>query len=344
MGLATQIALADTSGIQALGVNLYQQHVPANLITLLNQKYQQKKYNEYLTIVDEALQKDPNNPTLLYRKAGILTDLEKYDQAMIVLERLQTLQPNNAEANKLRGIVIKAQPHNEIGFDQDEAYVSDLQTYWSYSSLHYYRFTADGNVGGRINYAHRYGTTGEQYQVEAYPKISQNIYLALTYALANHTQYLFPTNQSLVEAYFNNLPHNMDASLGARYLRSLGVDIYTYTGSLGKYIYNNYIWFRPYHYTPQATDFYEIGIRHYFQDKNNYLALRVGVGKSPDLGDLPPLNQIIIISSRGFSLSGQYALTQTLFLKGGVGYVRQLFPSGLVREITDGSLGFAWQF
>lgn len=344
--VALNATAASITSNKVLESNLYNRGISQAQLLLLDQKIQSHKYDESMAIIDEGLKKNPNDVKLLYQKAEIYSELEKYDEAYSVLNQISLLQPNNAKANALRVTVetqIRLKPKNELGFDQDEAYVSDLSSYWSYSSLHYYRFTNTGTYGARVNYAHRYGTTGEQYQLEAYPKLSENISLAVTAALANHTQILFPTNQSSLEGYFA-LPKNFEASIGPRYLKSLGVSIYTWTGSIGKYQGDYFVWFRPYHYTPQSTEFYEVGVRRYFSDKNTYIGLRIGAGKMPDIGDVAPLNQIVILNMKSIALGGQVPITKTFFVKGGLGYSKQHFPSGLVREITDGSLGVVWQF
>ena len=87
-------------------------------------------------------------------------------------------------------------PKNEFGYDQDEAYVSDLKAYWSFSSLHYYRFTQAGIFGARVNYANKYAIAGEQYQLEAYPKIFPESlpgsYINLVFGLSNTSQQVYP--------------------------------------------------------------------------------------------------------------------------------------------------------
>jgi YaiO family outer membrane protein len=234
-------------------------------------------------------------------------------------------------------------PLNEIGYDQDEAYVDDIGGYWSYSSLHYYRFTEAGIFGARVNYATRYGNGGEQYLLEAYPRLTQYSYLSLTAGLSNTSQQVFPKYQYTVEPYFT-LPYGLEISAGQRYARSFGTNIYTYTGSIGKSFSDYFAWFRPYHYTPKSSDYFEVGIRRFFCNEKTYVSLKAGTGKYPDIGDLPPLNDIIILSANSLSIDGQIPIQNNIFLKGQLGYVRQVYHSGNVREITDGSLGVTWQF
>jgi YaiO family outer membrane protein len=243
-------------------------------------------------------------------------------------------------------------PLNELGFDQDEAYVSDIGGYWSYSSIHYYRFTKYGVFGARVNYADRYANGGEQYQLEAYPKLVKNFYfivdsyIELTGAKSNTSQRVFPQYQYSIEPYLT-LPNDYEVSFGQRYSRGYGVNIYTYTGSIGKYLDDGkyFLWFRPYHFTPKSVDYFEVGARRFFNDEQtSFITVRGGIGRMPDIGDVPPLNQIIILQEDNLSVDGQIPLRKDIFFKAGLGYSRQGYSFGHVRHVTDGSVGIFWQF
>lgn len=340
----SSIAAVDPS----LGINLPSAAVTQAQNLLIENILYKKKYRDAISFINEELKKYPNNPSLLYQKASVYIDMEDYENAEDTLNKIDKNLADNAKTDKLRNIIEKMRKNevkNELGFNWDESYVSDVAGYWAFSSLHYYRFTHSGTYGGRINYAQRFGTTGEQYQVEAYPKFEEPYpieYIQLKFAYANFTQILWPNYQYLVEPYFR-LPKNFEISVGQSGLHSVGTNIYTFTGSLANYLGSNYIWFRPYHYTPKTTNFFEAGIRHYFDD-NTYISMTIGAGKAPDILDLAPLNQIIILNQKLITIKGQYAVNKTVFLQAGAGYLKQVFPSNKLREITDGNIGIVWQF
>jgi YaiO family outer membrane protein len=237
---------------------------------------------------------------------------------------------------------LNAKPSNEIGFSQDEAYVSDLRSFWSYSSLHYYRTSSKGTFGGRINYANRFGIGGEQYQLEAYPKFAQIGYADLMFAYSNTSQRVFPQYQYRIEPYIT-LPKNLEASLGQYYLRSFSSNIYTYTASIAKTFSNNTIWFRPYYYNPKNVAFFELGAKHYFSD-DVYLGVKAGAGNVPDIGDVVPFTQIVAYRGVYLGLNGQIPLRKQTFLRFGIGYLHQNYTTGLFRQVTDGSLEIIWRF
>lgn len=334
---------------QTLAISLPNTFITQAQGMMIEQLLLQKRYNDTLSYIDDELAKNPNNTELLYKKAAVYVEMEQYGNASDTLDEILKLQPEHKEAASLRARITELEKsivHNELGASFNDAYVSDQNSYWTYSSLHYYRFTDFGTYGGRVNYATRYGTNAEQYQFEAYPKFQNSWhiqYIQMSFAYSNFSQILFPNYQYSFEPYFN-LPHNFELSAGFRGLDSFGVGIYTYTGSLGYYFGNNYAWFRPYIYAPEPAQFYEIGIRHYFSNKNTFVSLKAGKGKAPDILDLAPLNQIIILDQDLIAGNAQFLIYKNVYLQVGAGYLHQVFPSGNVRNITDGSLGAIWQF
>jgi len=243
-------------------------------------------------------------------------------------------------------LLVKDDLANEVGVDGALSYVSDLATYWTYSSLHYYRLTNKGTFGGRINSAHRFGSTAVQYQAEAYPVLYKGAYAALSIAYANSTQTLFASYQYRVEGYFP-LPQNYEFSLGQggqRFPRFGNQNIFLYTGSLGKYIGEYFVWARPFYYTPQSNFMYEVGLRRLFTDPNKYVSIRASSGHLPDIGDLPPLDNMITVSQSAIALGGQLPLKNNFFAKTDVSYAHQVYPSGLVRNISTLFLGVFVRF
>ena len=343
-GLTAKISIAGPISV-APYVSGYHKDVSPALELLIEQNIAQRKYKETLDLLDADLKKDPKNLALMYKKVEIYTDIEQYNKAIDILNQISKIRPNDPETVKLRTEIDKekqAEPHNELGFDEDIAYASDLHSYWQYSSLYYYRYTDLGNFGGRVNYAKRYGTTGEQYQLEAYPKLFSGAYAAINLAYANSTQILYPSFQYGVEAYFD-VSHGIEFSLGQatkKFVRFSNQKIYTYTGSLGKYMGNYFLWFRPSYFQPKATWYYEVGVRREFDNPHSYLTVKVAAGRLPDIGDLPPFDQMVLVSQQGLNIAGEFPLMKKLFLKLGVGYTHQIFhPSETVRNITDGSVG-----
>jgi len=266
---------------QTLAISLPNAFITQAQGMMIEQLLLQKKYKETLDFIDSELAKNPYNTELLYKKAAVYTEMEQYGKASDVLDEIAKLNPAHKESAVLRAKIAELEKtivHNELGVSFNDAYVDDVNGYWTYSSAHYYRFTDEGTYGGRVNYATRYGTDAEQYQFEAYPKFQNDLhiqYIQMSFAYSNFSQILFPNYQYSFEPYFT-LPHNFEISLGFRGLNSYGTGIYTYTGSLAYYFGNNYAWFRPYIYAPDSAQFYEIGLRHYFSNPNTFISIKAG--------------------------------------------------------------------
>lgn len=333
-----------------VNMGAYRTGINPALLQLLNQNEQQRKYKDMLTLLDEELKKDPNNVSLLYKKASIYADLGKFQNSLQNLNEIERLQPQNKDAKKLKEKMIKFEsetPYNEIGMDWDESYISDLKDFWIYSSVHYYHKTDNGKYGAHLYYANRNGSGEEQLQIEAYPQLTNKIAGSFTFALAKTQQVLFPAYQYNLEAYFD-IADGFGISVGQggqRFVSLSNQKIYSYTGSMNQYIGKYFFWFRPYYYTPVDTMLYVAGARRYFSDENNYLNFRIGAGRIPDIGDVPPLDQMIIVNQKiGVGLDGQVSLNKNLFLKLGVGYAKLAYPAGFIREITDVSFGIVGLF
>lgn len=236
---------------------------------------------------------------------------------------------------------------NEIGFTWDESYISDLKAWWTYSSAYYYHDFDKGRAGARVNHGVKFGGSGEQYQLEIYPRITDFAYLSLTGATAGNNQIIYPSKQYTAEAYFNIA--NEEFSLGQYgnfYSMFEGQKFYTYTGSAGIYFGEYFAWARVNLYTFEHANFYLFGVRRYFSDtdKDRNVALIVNVGSMPDIGDVPPFGKLIKMSQMGIALFGSALLFNSVYLKWLVGYAHMLYPHHHIRNETDFMLGLAWKF
>lgn len=238
---------------------------------------------------------------------------------------------------------------NDLGFDQDESYLSDLKKYWDYSSLYYYRKTEYGKIGARANRNDRHnGIRATQYQCEAYPILTKRIYLSLAYAWARTSNLIYPNKKYYIEGFYD-APNGVELSfghMGEKFAAFSGQHIYEYTGSVGRYFGDNFIWFRTAYFKPTKTMFYIAGVRYSFwDDPETYVLLTANAGILPDIGDVPPFDKIIPEKQRGIALGTQLPLGfkklctfDKLYIRAGVGYTRQQYPK-LLRRVTNFALG-----
>ncbi|WP_430966860.1 YaiO family outer membrane beta-barrel protein [Spongiimicrobium sp. 2-473A-2-J] len=165
-----------------------------------------------------------------------------------------------------------------------------------YSSVEYRRETDAGSIIPRINYANRFETHGIQYEMDFYPKISKRFYGYLNYGFSQAD--IFPDHRAGAELYAN-LPKNLEASLGMRYLDFSTSNATVLTGSIGHYMGNYYFSLRPY-VTPRSdgpTSFSgSLLVRKYLRDGENYLGLNAIYGNAPELKQLL-VNDVLLSES-----------------------------------------------
>jgi YaiO family outer membrane protein len=246
-------------------------------------EYWSENYAKAVEYCDRALKKDPDNEDFLFKKAKILHSSEKYEEAVVSLEELIRINHSNAEALKklqeYRLDVMKNRIKLNYTIDQfDKSFNRDP---WQVVALSYGRKTKLGSVIARVNMAKRFGDTGFQYEMDAYPKISENNYGYLNYGFSQSS--VFPDHRFGAEL-FHSFPKAFEGSLGMRTLFFGSSDVTIFTGSVGKYISNYWISLRSY-VTPGTTGTSVSGqlqMRRYFSDPENYIGLRLGYGVSPD--------------------------------------------------------------
>jgi YaiO family outer membrane protein len=274
-----------------------------------------------------------------------------------VAKRTAVVEQKIEEAEELREIN-DTEYCNEVVFDFDKAHISDLKTYWTSGTLSYHYVDEYGRFGAAINRLKKFDTTENQYQIDLDPRINDWAYTKISFAEASRSQTNFPSRQYHLEAYFtvpNNLSYpilditqGLEFSIGhgGKLYKNFGNQkLYTYTVSLGYEFDNCFAWFRPTYNTPNSLKFYEAGMTKYFEDQYNYVSLSVSTGRFPSIGDIIPLDQLVTAKqSIGGNLSGQFGMTECLYLRWGFGYARIVYPYEINRYTYDGKIGLLWRF
>jgi YaiO family outer membrane protein len=261
-------------------------HNPDNMEALdafADVEYWSENYTKAIEYCDLALKKDSTNEDFLFKKAKILHSSEKYDEAVAALENLIRINSSNAEAlKKLQEYRLDVMKNRiKLNYTIDQFEKSFNRDPWQVIALSYGRKTKLGSVIARVNMAKRFGDIGFQYEMDAYPKISENNYGYLNYGFSQSS--VFPDHRFGAEL-FHSFPKAFEGSLGLRTLFFGSSDVTIFTGSVGKYISNYWISLRSY-VTPGTTGTSVSGqlqIRRYFSDPENYIGLRLSYGVSPD--------------------------------------------------------------
>jgi len=249
-------------------------------ISALNNELWAEKYQSALTLADTAKKVFPDDADILIRKAKAFNYLHQPEDAILVLNSILKTNPENLEAKELLGTVQYANAHNSIGISYTYDYFNNA-TPWHLAYLQYKRKTKLGAVIGRFNYASRFGSTGYQFEMDAYPTLTTKSYAYVNAGYSPST--LFPVFRLGMD-YNRKLPNAFEASLGFRYLDFTSSKVMIYTANLGKYIGNYWFNFRPY-VVPGTNNVSVSGFitaRRYFSTAEDYIGLQVGYGTSPD--------------------------------------------------------------
>jgi YaiO family outer membrane protein len=303
------------------------------LSAYIDVEFWSEQYTHALRIVDNALNYYPSDEDFLFKKARVLKNLNREDEALNMLNKLEDIHPSAKGINSLRQEIISKTMMNGIGINYAADRFSDIYDPMQYVYLQYSRRTSYGSIFGRLNYSSRFQSEGTQIEFDFYPRISDGKYGYLNYGFSNSS--LFPKHRFGAE-YYSNLPASFEGSIGFRYLSfGAGSTVTIYTGTLG-YYYRSY-WFsvRPY-LTPGDAGISKslnLTIRYYFGDVDDYLSVKVGTGFAPD--------ERTVQSSVGFS-----GTTEVYYLKSqtaGIGFQQMIGAYTLVVasfDFTNQELGF----
>lgn len=198
-----------------------------------------------------------------------------------------------------------------------------------YGSLEYQQHHALGKALPRINYSHRFGRNGVQYELDLYPRISKAFYAYANYGFSDSD--LFPRHRGGLEL-FANLPRAMEASLGVRYMDFRESQASLYTASFGFYRGNYYVSFRPFLAFASGRGPGVSGsvlARKYLGDGDQYLGVSLAYGFSPELRQLG--NGTTLIAETLLFLEAQQFWVEYQF-SGGGGQHRYRARLGISRQ------------
>lgn len=157
-----------------------------------------------------------------------------------------------------------------------------VNQHWHLGSLEYKYITGFGPVIGRVNYGNRLGSSGLQFEADAYPKISKKIYNYISIGVSSAAP-VFPKLRAGYSFYLN-LSHGIETEAGIRYLK-FDEDVFIYTGGISKYLGNWLINARTFiaPSTEQINQSYFLTVRKYSgKEPQNYSWFQAGYGISPD--------------------------------------------------------------
>ncbi|GEO07889.1 hypothetical protein SAE01_03850 [Segetibacter aerophilus] len=323
-------------------------YAPANeeaSIAYTDLEYWNDNYDRALSICKDGLTANPTSADLLLRKAKILNALKQYKEASEITNKLLKSNKHNTAALALALSLRDAAVANKIGVSYEYTYFDkQFSQDWHLGSIGYSRYTKMGSVSANVNYANRFGNSGWQGEVDAYPRISKTFY---SYVSVGYSpgETVFPTYRAGFSLYAN-LPRSYEAEAGIRYL-NFGSSTYIYTLYLGKY-YSNFLFGGRTYITPAtggASQSYSVLARYYFKGADDYIGLTAGSGISPDDRSTSiQYNNKSKLTSRQASLSFNHNLTKVNIISLKAGWINQQYKTDETGNQVNLSIGLQRRF
>ena len=294
-----------------------------------------------LAVCDQGLALKAGQAPLLLRKARAHKALGAYPAALATARQALAAEPDLYEARQLIENLAELSQRSKVSLTHTYDRFDRTFAPWRMTSLGLaHRFDA-GSLIGRLNHASRFGDTGSQLEVDAYPRWKDGTYFYLNAGFSESG--LFPHRRYGGEL-FQTLPRGFEGSLGFRLLRFSASSVTIYTGSLGKY-WGDYLFSLRANATPSsigASESGSISVRRYFGDGENHLTLSLGSGVSPDQPN--PDAAILNLRSRKASLAAQGWIHRRLILSGSLALEKQELGLGVERTQTTLGAGLEWRF
>ncbi len=303
-------------------------------------------YDSARVVLNEVLMQKPGN----MEAYDALSDVEywsgNYEKAVNILE--DYLRKNSGQEEfirKLRDYRLDLMKNKiKINYTVDFFEKDYNRDPWQITALSYSRKTKLGSVVARANYANRFGNKGFQYEIDAYPKFTENSYVYLNYGFSNNS--LFPKNRYGME-WYQNLPKAFETSLGMRLLQFSDSYVDIYTATIGKYAGNYWFSLRSY-VTPDTTGTSVSGslqVRRYFSDPENYLGFKMGHGVSPDESrDIFDSAQRLNLKKGSLRLDYNHILNHRFIVNVGAEWGSEETQPGTMSSYYSFDASIAWVF
>ncbi len=304
------------------------------------------QYIVALELCNKGLQHEPTNKELLLKKAKVLADLQRNYEAVSIVKQLLKTDPGNTEAKAFANRLKDKSYKNKAGITYDYTYFDkQFSDPWHIVSVEYSRQTNIGSFTGRLNYANRFKENGIQVETDAYPHISNTFYSYVSAGYSGNVG-VFPKYRGGFSLYAN-LPKSFEAEAGVRYLYFTN-STWIYIAYLGKY-YKNWLFGARIYLTPGSSSIsqsYNLSARYYYTgDADNYFAVNVGSGISPDdRTTIAQLNTPYKLLSKKVSASWKFSVKRFNSFSVSAGWINQEYKKDSKGNQLESGVGYARRF
>jgi YaiO family outer membrane protein len=274
-------------------------------IGIISNEYRVENTIKAMTYCFQGLNVFPDDPDITILKARIENFQLKPFKALETIKNYLKKYPDQLKVKEYLETLKNSTATNTISLGLGLDVFSQIFDPMKYFYLQYGKETARGTFVARYNIQNKFNTTGSQIEFDAYPGLGKGTYAYLNIGYSKSS--IFPDWRFGAQIY-RNLPKAYDASLGIRTLRFGKNNINIYTGSLGKYFGNSYIFFVPYIIPADEGWSKSAGLtyRKYGANEDQYFGVRVSAGFSPEFnrfGTDALTNSIVTLKAHGLNLT-----------------------------------------
>jgi len=260
------------------------------------------QYDLSLSFSDSLQKYHPKDIQGKLKRVLVYEAQQDFDRALKLLSELEKQFPENPEVKTAIERIKPQSYKNQIGGFYFLTVFNQFDP-WHFGGIDYLR--KNKKMPWRIieTAAQRYDKFGNQLEVEAFPRISKKTYFHLGLGISNNIG-VFPDYRSHAEVY-QMLAKKFEVSIGFRHLNFNHQANFVYTASLGKYIPNNWFYYRIYATFNNGTNSLShlIHFRHYLKNEDSYLAGTAFTGANPMY--VAWLNQLATVNTKGVSIDYQ---------------------------------------
>jgi len=326
-------------------------------IALIDNEIWADDFDQAGKLVDESLAIFPKNTDFLWRKAHILQKLEKFKDALNVMDILLEIQPENEEYKRFRDELKISMSRQKIVIDYAFDYYSVPYLRKTHIfSLSYILKTDNFSLNPRISSGHLISNESVFFQdrdiqaeLDAYINLTKKSYFYFNAGFAATP--FFPKKRLGLE-YTMSLPFSTEASVGYRYLQYISPaeeieNISIFTISIGLYLGDFWFSLRPF-ITPkdgEVSKTYIFTTRMYFENPDNYLTLILASGNSPD-DPTRNITQLEVFRLKSFNMrmGVQYRLNTFLTTKLSLGYAKEEYLNSQYRNSFNSNVAVSFNF
>ncbi|MBA3827466.1 MAG: tetratricopeptide repeat protein [Taibaiella sp.] len=251
----------------------------------INELNEHRKYKDALVLIDRGRRYYPNNGYFLLKRAVVLDNYKRYNEAYLAADSFSKLNPFDLKNAEYARYLYSRTLKNEIGFFfLHTIYDPPLGSNGSnnIATVQYLRYTKRGSIEGRVNYAARAQGTGLQYDLETYYNHTPTTF---SYAVASFSNKVIFPKLRLGYSLFHDFPKGWEGEIGIRYLDADSFTATSFVFSVGRYYKEFYFNVRDYIIQLDGNQYNSIAFtsRYYINDnKTDYFSFLAGYGTAPD--------------------------------------------------------------